>query len=289
VAYRDCSTHKQLRKDVTYEGRAKVLKVGKGPKDSDPVTGTMAHRPLDNGEVWHLDKRACYTFTQGDNLNSPNTINPLPTQDVYLVTGRDEEGCKIKTTLEQILTIEEDMCPTEQFRLAFIKRNENSRLYQAQMFRSCINSIKENAWVRDYGVDLEKVRKLHLSMFAHSKVKGFMWLWCSHALPAGTRLRSKDANTACPHCGEVEDIRPITANNIWVEFNSTIRARLNHIKAKANWWTYRDAVQLVPKAIAKQNLEDIEVEQSILLALLPLGAPRVQPSGHVGQARELRP
>jgi hypothetical protein len=52
----------------------------------------------------------------------------------------------------------------------------------------------------------------------------------------------------------------ITANNIWVEFTSTIRARLNHIKAKANWWTYRDAVQLVPKAI---------VEQSILLALLP--------------------
>jgi hypothetical protein len=54
VAYKDCSTHKQLRKDVTYEGRAKVLKVGKAPKDSptaewyepDPVTGTMAHKPL---------------------------------------------------------------------------------------------------------------------------------------------------------------------------------------------------------------------------------------------------
>jgi hypothetical protein len=32
----------------------------------------------------------------------------------------------------------------------------------------------------------------------------------------------------------------IIANNIWVEFTSTIRARRNHIKAKANWWTYRD-------------------------------------------------
>jgi hypothetical protein len=98
VAYRDCSTHKQLRKDVTYKGRAKVLKVGKTPKDSataewyEPVMGTMAHKPLDNGEVWHLDKRACYTLTQGDDLNSPNTINPLRTRDVYLVTGRDEEG-----------------------------------------------------------------------------------------------------------------------------------------------------------------------------------------------------
>jgi hypothetical protein len=128
----------------------------------------MTYKPLDNGKVWHLDKRACYTLTQEDDLNSPNTINPLPTRDVYLVTGRDEEGYKIKTTLEQILT-KEDMCPTEYNKLAFIKRNENSRLYQAQMFRSCINSIKENAWVRDYRVDLEKVRKLHLSMFAKSR------------------------------------------------------------------------------------------------------------------------
>jgi hypothetical protein len=161
VAYRDCSIHKQLRKDVIYEGRAKVLKV--------------------------------LTLTQGDNLNSPNTINLLPTQDVYLVTGGDEEGYKIKTTLEQILTIEEDIRPTEQYGPAFIKKNENSRLHQAQMFRSCINSIKENAWVRDYGVDLEKVCKLHLSTFAHSKIKGFMWLWssrqqaqrqgCQHSMP----------------------------------------------------------------------------------------------------------
>jgi hypothetical protein len=61
----------------------------------------------------------------------------------------------------------------------------------------------------------------------------------------------------------------IIANNIWVEFTSTIRARLNHIKSKANKWTYRDAMHLVPKTITKQNLEDIEIDQSILLTLLP--------------------
>jgi exonuclease III len=81
---------------------------------------------------------------------------------------------KVKTTLEQICINDEDMRPTEQYGPAFIKRNENSRLYQAQMFRTCINSIKENAWIRDYSVDLELVRKLHLNTFAHSKVKGFM-------------------------------------------------------------------------------------------------------------------
>jgi hypothetical protein len=30
--------------------------------------------------------------------------------------------------------------------------------------------------------------------------------------------------------------------SIWLEFISTLRARLNHIKAKANWWVYRDEV-----------------------------------------------
>jgi hypothetical protein len=51
VAYRDCSTHKQLRKDVLYKGRAKILEVGCSPKDSamaewyepDPITGVMTH------------------------------------------------------------------------------------------------------------------------------------------------------------------------------------------------------------------------------------------------------
>jgi hypothetical protein len=40
-----------------------------------------------------------------------------------------------------------------------------------------------------------------------------------------------------------------------------LQARLSHIKAKANWWTYRDEVQMVPKAITNQNLGKIEVEQ----------------------------
>jgi hypothetical protein len=39
-----------------------------------------------------------------------------------------------------------------------------------------------------------------------------MWLWCSHALPAGKRHRGKDANIACPYHGEVEDIRQVIYN-----------------------------------------------------------------------------
>jgi hypothetical protein len=59
----------------------------------------------------------------------------------------------------------------------------------------------------------------------------------------------------------------IIANNIWLEFTSTLRARLNHIKAKANCWVYRDKVRLVPKTIASQKLEDIAAEQTALFSL----------------------
>jgi hypothetical protein len=42
---------------------------------------------------------------------------------------------------------------------AFIKRNLNSKLYQASLLRSCATSIKVNTWVRNYGVDLQVVHK----------------------------------------------------------------------------------------------------------------------------------
>jgi hypothetical protein len=42
----------------------------------------------------------------------------------------------------------------------------------------------------------------------------------------------------------------IPANNIWIEFTSANNSRLNHTKAKADWWVYRDCVRLVPKQVA---------------------------------------
>jgi hypothetical protein len=102
---------------------------------------------------------------------------------------------------------DEDMHPVEQYGPSFIKRNENGHLYKCQMFRACNNSIKENTWVRDYGIDLKEVRRAQLNTYADSKVKGFMWLFTSHALPVGTRLHGKDACNKCPHCMEVEDIK----------------------------------------------------------------------------------
>jgi hypothetical protein len=95
---------------------------------------------------------------------------------------------------------------TEQYGPEFIKCNYNSKLYKAQLLWACINTIKVNAWVRDYNINLARVQREHLNTFAHSKVKGFMWLFCSPALPVGTQMRGKKAGTKCPHCYEEEDI-----------------------------------------------------------------------------------
>jgi hypothetical protein len=94
---------------------------------------------------------------------------------------------------------DKDMHPIEQYRPAFIKRNENGRLYKSQMFKSCTNSMKENAGERDYGVDLKEICKTHLNTFAHSKVKGFMWLFTSHALLVDIRLYRKKTDNRCPY------------------------------------------------------------------------------------------
>jgi hypothetical protein len=95
----------------------------------------------------------------------------------------DEQGEKIKLSPIDILLDDEDMRPSEQYGYC--------KLYQAQLLRSCTTSIKVNAWVRDYGADLQVMCKLHLKTYAHSKVKGFMWLFCRHALPVCTRLQGK--------------------------------------------------------------------------------------------------
>jgi hypothetical protein len=54
----------------------------------------------------------------------------------------------------------------------------------------------ESTRVENYGINLQKVRQEHLSTFASSKVKGFRWLFCSHALSVGTRLQGKKAKAA---------------------------------------------------------------------------------------------
>jgi hypothetical protein len=121
--------------------------------------------------VWHLDRKFCYKVSRGHNPRTKNVVDSNPTHDTYLVIGMNKEGDKIKVTPENILLEEEDMRPAEKYGPAFIKGNQNSSLYGAQMLRTCINKIKPNQWVENYGINLSKVRQEHLSTFASSKIK----------------------------------------------------------------------------------------------------------------------
>jgi hypothetical protein len=196
IGYYDGSSTKQARKNTLWEGRGKVIQTGNSPEDSvttdwysfDWNSETLIRDPLPNDEALHLDRKYCYKLKKGFDLRNPNRVDSNPEQDTYIVTGVDEDGLKIKRTPQDILLNEKDMHPMEQYGPAFIKRNQNSQLYVAQMLRSCIPYIKVNTWERDYGINLTRVRRDHLNTFAHSKVKGFMWLFLSHALPVGTRL-----------------------------------------------------------------------------------------------------
>jgi hypothetical protein len=101
-------------------------------------------------------------------------VGSLPTTDLYIVAGVDKDGHKSKIHLEDIFLEEEEMRPSERFGPAFAKRIENTLM----------GYVKVNAWVRDNNVNLPRTCREHLNTFVHSK--GFMWLFCSHALPVAS-------------------------------------------------------------------------------------------------------
>jgi hypothetical protein len=118
------------------------------PLNGIPRTPSYTHEPLPNEEAWHLDKKYCYGVDKGwDTRTGKNT---------YLIIGVNNDGNKIKVIPGEIL-IEENMHPTEQYGPEFIKRNYNSKLYKVQLLRACVNTIKANAWVRDYNINLARV------------------------------------------------------------------------------------------------------------------------------------
>jgi hypothetical protein len=131
---------------------------------------------------------------------------PAP-EEAFLVTGyKKKTGKRKEFPVGELNLAREDLSMEEGPSREFIKDNDNSVLYQAQLLRSCTTGIKTNAWVRDLNINLKAARSCHKKTWADSKVRGFMWLFTSHALPVGTRLRGKGANTPCPLCTGTEDI-----------------------------------------------------------------------------------
>ena len=86
----------------------------------------------------------------------------------------------------------------------FMKMNENSELYKAQLKILATTDINHNAWERDYGADHLKLRSLARKSWAHSRIRGLNWLLASHALPVATRMRGNDSYNTCKCCGKAD-------------------------------------------------------------------------------------
>jgi hypothetical protein len=197
--------------DQFYEGKAQVIaaRIPEGSEvpvdwfDQNDNQGPYLLNNPEGEEQWHLPTKKCYKI----DATTGNLQESRP-EELYIVVGRNEDtGLKMKVYIDQILTEEEDKITTELYSPQFLKKTANSKLYKAQLLRTRKTYIKSNKWVEKYNINLRRARNLHNGTYAQSKIKGFMWLFISHALPVGTRLRGKDSDPACPHCGRDEDIR----------------------------------------------------------------------------------
>ncbi len=359
VAYSNEEEPNMRFRDKVYKGRAILTAIPTDGGDEivgdwyewDPPSAKYVLQPPQEGEAWHFPIKKCFLINKASLVVQETEIAPPLPDQLYMVTASNiTNGDKSKSRVSDILVDEEEPRPLEKFGPAFIKRNTNSKLASAQLLRADTTNIKVNKWVSTYGIELSELHGMYQKTFCASKIKGFMWLFISHALPVGDRMRGKDAKKMCPRCGLVpETIKhmahgckwakevktaamlewqvrtggpvenailtfaqaflttcgnstletakatlsaiilhhiwkdrcnmlynnggsipvTVTANNIWVEFESSILARIKHYSSKRSWWSAREYANLVPRELANQNIVGIEAECNTLAALLP--------------------
>ena len=132
-------------------------------------------------------------------------LAPPKAESLYITTDIDPKTERDKVIWIKDLDIRvEDKDSNEQLD-KFMKMNENSELYKAQLKILAITNIKPNAWERDYSADHLKLRSLARKSWAHSRIRGFNWLLASHALPVATRMRGKDSHNTCKCCGKADE------------------------------------------------------------------------------------
>jgi hypothetical protein len=149
-------------------------------------------------------------------------VNPSP-EDIYI---KGTDGSRTFVSSKELK--EETRMTIERHGPEFVKDQQNFILYDAILHRTKRGKPKKNAWTVKYGVEVRNMQKKCRKTIAHSSVKGFMWLLCSHALPVGSRMRGAEANQGCPRCGETETIKHMAFSCKWVN-------QLRSIVMK-EWW-----------------------------------------------------
>ena len=217
VAYANSEEPGKSTADKVYDGRALIVEVDNNQNsstwfDRDPDMGLFSKDSLEDNKYWHMSNKKCYKLEFPATDLSPNRITETNQKSLYINIGPPRDGAElIKLTLEDILAQEDEPMPGEKFGPAFLKKVDNSRLYTAQLFRKHNFYIKENKWALKYNININKPRNEQNRSIAHSRVKGFMWLFYSHALPVKDRLHGSGSKD-CPLCGGKETIKHMAAS-----------------------------------------------------------------------------
>ena len=80
-------------------------------------------------------------------------LAPSKAESLYITTDIDPETKRDKVVWLKDLDVKIEDKDSNKLLEKFIKLNENSELYKAQLKISAVTAIKTNAWERDYGTD----------------------------------------------------------------------------------------------------------------------------------------
>ena len=116
-------------------------------------------------QIWNLPVKKCYLL-DGNDIQGEMVLAPSKAESLYITTDINPETERDKEIWIKNLDIRvEDKDSNEQLE-KFMKVNENSELYKAQLKVLAITYIKPNAWERDYGADHLKLRSLALGLMS---------------------------------------------------------------------------------------------------------------------------
>jgi hypothetical protein len=138
--------------------------------------------------------------------------------DLYVKTLK--RGKLTAHRLDKVILLEPEPAPINGFTPEYLELDANSILYRAQLYRYAELKRKPIKWEDTYRIKVNPLMGLSSAGMTHSKVKGFMWLFYTHALPVATRMWGKETSQECKICGQRETIAHmsvdcLTARTTW--------------------------------------------------------------------------
>ena len=154
--------------------------------------------------MWHMHKKLCYRLEEEPKTFDNHVMALTDPRDIFVKSIKGTK--KITHRIDEIVNIEPEPQIGGAMVTGFLTLDANSVLYKAQLYRYTNTRRKPIRWEEIFNTKINSLLELNMTNFTHSKVKGFMWLFYTHDLPVGARLRGKEANTPCKICGGRETI-----------------------------------------------------------------------------------